>query len=320
MDEIQAFLDAVRAEAAALTAFAERGAAQVPDIVERLFGCRGRVVVVGAGKCGHVGRKIAATFASTGTPAVFVHPAEALHGDLGFVEKGDVALVLSNSGETTEITEILPHLARLCVPIIALCGRKNTTLCRHSKHVIDTQVDTEADALGMVPTCSTTLMLAVGDALACVLMRKRGFAREDYARFHPGGNLGQKLLCVVEALMHTGKDIPVCHEDVALREALVEVTSKRLGITLAVDDAGKLTGILTDGDIRRTLQRDARPLDLPLRSLMTRPPKTIAPDVLAVEALRRMEDELITVLPVVDGELRPVGVLHIHDLVRVGVA
>jgi len=320
VDELKEFVGALEIEANALRDFAAERAGNIAAVVELLYGCRSRIAVIGMGKCGHVCRKIAATFASTGTPAVFIHPAEAIHGDLGFLDPDDVALVLSNSGETEEITAMLPHLKRRGIRIVGMTGRTESTLARHSELVIDTSVAREADFIDIAPTASTTLMLAIGDALACVLMKKRGFGRENYALFHPGGSLGNRLLCKVSDLMHTGKDIPSCSEDVPLADALLEVTSKRLGITLALDEEGKLTGVLTDGDIRRIFQRDSRPLDLPLRSVMTRTPKTVTADMSAADALRFMEDELITALPVLDAKRRPEGVLHIHDIIRVGIS
>ena len=319
MNMLEEFRRVITIESKALTELADNADDSVADAIECLYGCRGRIVVIGMGKCGHISRKIAATFASTGTPATFVHPAEALHGDLGFIGKDDVALVLSNSGETIEVCELIPHLKKLDIPIVALTGRPKSTLGRYSKYVLNTGIESEADPIEVAPTTSTTVMLAVGDALACVLMKKRGFSKEDYAVFHPGGNLGQKLLCTVEALMHKGKDVPVASEDISLREALCEVTSKRLGAVLAVDEQGVLAGILTDGDIRRIFQRDSQPLDLSLHSVMTRNPKTIQNDVLAVDALQQMEDSLITQLAVVDSENKPVGILHIHDLIRAGI-
>ena len=319
MDILEEFRRVIKIEGDAIYELLNRIDDSVGEAVECLFGCRGRIAVVGMGKCGHIGRKIAATFASTGTPATFLHPSEALHGDLGFIGKDDVALVLSNSGETIEIKELLPHLKRLEIPVVALTGRVQSTLARYSKVILDTGIESEADHVEVAPTTSTTVMLAVGDALACVLMKKRGFGKDDYAIFHPGGNLGQMLLCTVDTLMHKGQDIPVANEDISLRDALCEVTSKRLGVVLAVDEGGALSGILTDGDIRRIFQRESQPLELPLKSVMSRNPKTIGADVLAVDALQQMEDSLITLLAVVDDDGKPVGALHIHDLIRAGI-
>ncbi len=319
MTELESFREVLAVEMDAIRAFSDRLDESIEEVIERLLACRGRIAVIGMGKCGHVARKIAATFASTGTPSVFVHPAEALHGDLGFVDEDDVALVLSYSGETMEITELLPHLQRMGVRIIAMTGGKESTLAQYARHVLDMAVEREAAPIQMAPTASSTLMLAVGDALASVLMKKREFGKEDYAKLHPGGSLGQKLLCTVDELMRTGKDLPAVSEDVPLSEALVEVTSKRMGAVVAVDDTGVMTGILTDGDIRRIFQRDRQPLDLPLRSVMTRLPKHIRAGELAVNALHHMEENRIAMLPVVDPQMRALGMIHIHDLVRAGI-
>jgi arabinose-5-phosphate isomerase len=313
-----AFREVLEAEGEAILCAARASGEEIVPALERLHGCAGRVVVTGVGKCGHVGRKIAATLASTGTPAAFVHPAEALHGDLGFFGPGDVALVLSNSGETGEVAALLPHLRRMGIPVVAMTGRPDSTLARRADHVILTTVGCEADPLDTAPTASTTLMLATGDAIACVLMRWRGFTKADYSRYHPGGALGARLLCTVGELMHTGEAIPAVPETATFREALMEVTSKRLGLTLVTDAAGVLSGILTDGDIRRVFQREVAPLDLPMVLVMTRNPKTAAADLLAVEALRHMEDNLITALAVTGADGRPEGVIHIHDLLRAG--
>ena len=257
MDLLAEFRKAIEIEQRALESFSARLDPEVvTEIVDRLFGCRGRVVVIGMGKCGHIARKMAATFASTGTPSTFIHPAEAVHGDLGFVGKDDVALILSNSGETPEIVEVLVHLKRLGVDRIALTGQPRSTVARYCDLCLNTAVDLEADPLNMAPTASTTLLLAVGDALAAVLMKKRAFGKTDYAVFHPGGSLGQKLLCLVGDLMHAGKDVPISHEDISLKDAIVEMTSKRLGTTLVVDGDRKLLGVLTDGDLRRVFQKE----------------------------------------------------------------
>jgi len=318
-DALSEFRRALEIEYRALHAVLERNDEGIWDAVDCLYGCRGKIVVVGMGKCGLIARKIAATLLSTGSAAAFLHPSEALHGDLALVTPQDVALILSNSGETEEITALLPHLKRLAVRIVSLTGYPESTLGRHSDAVINTRVDQEADPINMAPTASTTVMLAVGDALAAVLMKRRDFTKDDYAAYHPGGSIGQKLLCRVEALMHTGKDLPVVGEEVALQEAIFEMTSKRLGCTFIVDEAGEITGILTDGDLRRILQREKQPLSLPVRSWMTRYPKVVSREVLAVEALRLMEDNLITMLPVVDAARKPIGALHIHDLIRAGI-
>ena len=320
MDSFSAFRDALVIERDALSAFLERADAGVIETAVDLLGhCEGRVVVIGMGKCGHVGSKLAATFASTGTPATFVHPAEALHGDLGFVQRKDVALILSNSGETSEVVELLPYLKRDEVRIISMTSGLASSLARMSDVVIDTGVAREADPIDMAPTSSTTLMLAVGDALSVALMRRRGFAEKDYARYHPGGSLGRKLLYQVDTLMHRGDALPLVKEDVELHEAILEVTAKRLGAIFVVDDNGKLSGIVTDGDIRRAFQRGTDTLQIRTSAIMGAHPKRVTKDMLALDALRLMEDDQITILVVVDDEDKPVGALHIHDLVRAGI-
>jgi arabinose-5-phosphate isomerase len=319
MDSLNDYRDALALALEGLRGVIDRADERVAGAIDLLHGCRGRVVCCGMGKCGHVARKLAATFASTGCPATFLHPAEAIHGDLGFVDPDDVALLLSNSGETAEITALLPHLARRGVPIVALTGRPDSSLGRAAAAVIDTSVPREADPLNLAPTTSTTAMIAVGDALAVALMKRRHFDAQAYAVFHPGGSLGQKLLCRVGELMHAGDEVPRVHTDTPLRDALYEISSKRLGATFVVDDAGRLAGILTDGDLRRVLQLNDHPLDLPVARVMTQRPKHIAADLLAADALRFMEDHLITILPVLDAGHRPVGALHIHALIRAGI-
>ncbi len=313
------FCQSLKYECEALQAVLQRIDEQVVEAIEYLLECRGKIVVVGMGKCGHIGHKIAATFASTGTPAAYLHPAEALHGDLGFVAPQDVLLVLSNSGETDEITELLPHLKRLGVKMVALTGGLKSTLAQYSHAVIDTRVAREADPLNMAPTASTTAMLAVGDALAATMMKKRDFSKEDYAVFHPGGSLGLRLLCLVEELMHSGDALPLTREDALLKEAIFDMTAKRLGTTFVVDDARKLSGILTDGDLRRYFQSAPQSLDVPVSAVMANRPRHIHKDMLASEALKLMEDNLITVLPVLDEHEKPIGAVHIHDLVRAGI-
>lgn len=320
MDILTEYRNSLAIARDSLTGVLERADQSVIRAIELLYRCEGRVAVVGMGKCGYVGQKVAATMASTGTPAYYLHPAEALHGDLGFVSSKDAALVLSNSGETTEITDLLPHLRRLQVRLVAMTAGRQSTLAKWSDAVLDTSVPREADTLGLAPTASTTAMLAVGDALAAALMKLRGFTREAYAVFHPGGSLGQKLLCRVEELMHRGSEIPICGEHVSVREALFEITSKRLGATFVVDSRGALTGVFTDGDMRRAFQRESAPLELALIEVMTRAPRTVKRDELAVDALRKMEEApKITLLAVMDETDRLVGALHIHDLVRAGI-
>ena len=320
MDVAAEFRKVLELEAQALQQLLGRADTDIEDAVKLLSNCEGKIVVCGMGKCSHVGQKIAATFVSTGTPAAFVHPAEAIHGDIGYVSPSDAALVLSYSGETDEIVAVLPPLKRLGLKIVAITGRPGSTLGTSSDAVINVSVDREADPLDMVPTSSTTAMMVVGDALAAVFMLKRNFGKEDYAALHPGGSLGQKLLCQVSDLMHTGETIPVAPETVSVREAIVEMTSKRLGAIFLTGDAGTLVGILTDGDLRRLFQDNPQPLDVRTSGIMTRGPKRAQPNDLAVDTLRLMEDSYITILPVVDPEGKPIGALHIHDLIRAGIA
>lgn len=319
IDALTEYRKALAIEYEALGEFIRRPDENIETAVSHLYRCQGKVVVSGMGKCRFVAQKIAATFSSTGTPAVFLHPAEAFHGDLGIVDAQDVVLILSNSGETREIKDLLPHLLRRGVVILAMTGKPQSTLGRASHAVIDTGVTREADPLNTAPTASTTVMLAAGDALAVALMQKRNFGSDQFAASHPGGILGQRLLCSVDELMHTGNELPMVNEDVSVRDAILEISSKRLGVTMVIDGAGRLTGLLTDGDLRRLFQNAPDPLAVKVADAMTKSPKTIHHGVLAAEALRRMEDARITSLPVVDDDEAIVGILHMHDLIRAGI-
>ncbi|MBS0212503.1 MAG: KpsF/GutQ family sugar-phosphate isomerase [Proteobacteria bacterium] len=282
-----------------------------------LLACRGRVVATGMGKSGHVARKLAATLASTGTPAFYVHPGEASHGDLGMITDADVVLALSNSGETEELLAIAPALRRQGNHLIAMGGRAESSLARLADVFLDVSVPEEACPLGLAPTSSTTAALAMGDALAVALLEARGFTREDFARSHPAGALGRRLLLRIRDVMHAGADVPRVGAQASLSEALVEMSRKRLGMTAVVDDENVLLGIFTDGDLRRALD-DAR-IDLRharVAELMTRNPKAIEPDRLATEAAHLMEQHRISALVVVDAERRVAGALNIHDLLR----
>jgi len=283
----------------------------------RLLTCSGRVVCIGMGKSGHIARKIAATFASTGTPAFYVHPGEAGHGDLGMITDADVVLALSNSGETDELLMLLPVLKRQGNQLIAMTGRPDSTLARQADVHLDVSVPAEACPLALAPTTSTTAALALGDALAVALLEARGFTADDFARSHPAGALGRRLLLHITDVMHTGKDVPRVHADATLSEALVEMSRKRLGMTAIVDEAGCLLGLFTDGDLRRTL--DDAAIDLRrtrIDAVMTRSPKTIGSDALAVEAAQLMETHQINALLVLDQGRHVVGALNIHDLLR----
>lgn len=301
-------------EADAIAALADRIGSDFARACRCLYECSGRVIVTGMGKSGHVGGKIAATLASTGTPAFFVHPGEASHGDLGMITATDAVLALSNSGETGEILTILPLLGRLGVPLVAMTGDPGSTLARRADVHVDVAVALEACPLELAPTSSTTAALAMGDALAIALLDARKFTAEDFARSHPGGTLGKRLLLRLEDLMHTGPAMPVVSATTLLRDALLEMTRKQLGMTAVVDDEGRLTGLFTDGDLRRALDTRADVATTPIVAVMTRAPRTAGPDMLAAQALRMMEMEKINGLIVVDAERRPVGALNMRDL------
>ncbi|SHL35416.1 arabinose-5-phosphate isomerase [Halomonas cupida] len=286
---------------------------------ELILGCKGRVVVTGMGKSGHIGSKIAATLASTGTPAFFVHPGEASHGDLGMITPGDIVLALSNSGETAEVTALLPLLKRMGAPLISMTGRPASTLARHADAHLYAGVEREACPLDLAPTSSTTAALALGDALAVALLEARGFTAEDFALSHPGGSLGKRLLLTVGDLMHTGKRLPQVPQGCPLRDALLEITRQGLGFTCVVANDGTLAGVYTDGDLRRTLDRYQDFTNLSVDDVMTSPGLRIQADILAAEAVRIMEDNRITALAVVDKDSHPVGALHMHDLLTAGV-
>jgi arabinose-5-phosphate isomerase len=283
--------------------------------VDALLHCRGRVIVTGMGKSGIIAQKIAATLSSTGMPAYFMHPAEAIHGDLGMLVDGDVLLALSNSGETSEIVRLLELVRRLGAKIVAMTGDLESTLARRSDVHLDVGVSEEACSLDLVPTASTTAAMAIGDALAVACYERRGFSATDFARFHPGGRLGRKLIQVDE-LMHRGDDIPSVTESADMREALSVMSAKKLGMTCVVDGGGRLVGLLTDGDLRRRMLKEDDPLSGSAADAMTRNPRTLPAGSLATEALRVMEEHKITSLPVVDGEGLLLGVIQIHDLWR----
>ncbi len=289
--------------------------------VELLRACRGKVVVTGVGKSGHIGAKIAATLASTGTPSFFLHSGEALHGDLGMVMKGDVILAISNSGETDEILKLLPHLKQHGLKLIVMTGNPESTLAKAGDAILNVRILEEACPLGLAPTTSTTVALAMGDALAVVLLEDKGFNHEDFARRHPGGILGRRLLLRVEDLMCRGEQLPLVGEQTLVKDALFEITAKRLGVTGVANAKGKLIGVITDGDLRRSLERRGQILDLQAREIMTVNPKTIPADTLATEAVSVMERYSITSLFVVaNGSKKPLGVIHLHDLVKAGLA
>lgn len=306
-------------EARAVAALSARVDDAFVSACRYLLACEGRIVVIGMGKSGHIGGKLAATLASTGSPAFFVHPAEASHGDLGMITPKDVVLALSNSGETGEILTILPLIKRLGVPLIALTGRPDSTLARSATVHIDVAVKEEACPLGLAPTTSTTAALAMGDALAIALLETRGFTAEDFARSHPGGRLGRRLLLLVDDVMHTGERIPRSVPDQPLDQALVEMTRKGLGMTIIVDGGDRVLGVFTDGDLRRTLDKRIDVHATSVGEVMTAPCRTSHPGLLAAEVLAMMEEHKINGLPVVDDTGRLVGALNMHDLLRAGV-
>lgn len=306
-------------EARAVAALASRINDDFVAACRYMFECQGRIVVLGMGKSGHIGGKIAATLASTGSPAFFVHPGEASHGDLGMITAKDVVLALSNSGETEEINSILPLIKRLGVPLIAMTGNAESTLARTADVNIDVSVAQEACPLGLAPTASTTAALAMGDALAIALLEARGFTAEDFAHSHPGGRLGRRLLLLIRDIMHSGGDAPSVSEAAKVSDALLEMTKKGLGMTTVIDDKRCVVGIFTDGDLRRILDRQVDVHVTAVGQVMTRTYKSVRPDMLAAEALRIMEENRINALPVVDEQRRLIGALNMHDLLRAGV-
>jgi len=307
-----------RIEADAILSLCDKLDDNFNKAVELLFNKK-RVVLTGMGKAGHIACKVAATLASTGTPAFFMHPAEALHGDLGMITSDDVVIAFSNNGQTEEILRIIPYLKHFNIPLIAVTGNAQSELARQADVVLNTSVKEEACPLGLAPTASTTTMLAMGDALAVVLLEKRNFREEDFAVFHPSGTLGRRLLIKVQDLMHTGDANPVINYSRNIKEAIIEMTSKGLGSTSVVDDDGKLIGILTDGDLRRILFTGSCDFNAPVGQFMIKNPKTIYYDTLAVNAIDRMEQYNITVLPVIDDERHPIGMIHLHDILKAGI-
>jgi arabinose-5-phosphate isomerase len=310
----------LESEAAAIRSLVPRLGESFLRALDLLIGCRGRVVVTGMGKSGIIGRKIAATLASTGTPALFLHPAEGIHGDLGMLSRSDVVIALSNSGETEELVRILPMIKRMKVPMICLTGNSASTLAKYSDVVIDVAVREEVGPLEVVPTASTTAALAMGDALAVALMERRGFKAEDFAMLHPGGALGRRLLLRVEDAMHIGDAIPRVRPTTLMKEAILEMTSKKLGLTTVCEADGRLVGIITDGDLRRLLQRAPDgAFALTAGEAMSKNPRTISRDALAAKAVQVMEERAITALIVADGRQMVDGVVHLHDLLKLGV-
>jgi len=313
----------LRIEADAIARLIDRLDDNFDRAIDLIMNCKGRVVVTGMGKSGHIGNKIAATLASTGTPALFLHPAEGIHGDLGMVTKGDIVIALSNSGETEELSRMLPSLKRIGITIIALTGNPDSTLAKSSDVVIDVGVKEEACPLGLAPTASTTATLAMGDALAVVLLDRKGFKEEDFACYHPGGALGKRLLLRVQDIMHTGDAVPKVYEEALVKDAIYEISSKKMGVTSVLDTEQRLVGVISDGDLRRWMERTEKTgenlLSKKAREIMTRDPKVIGREALAAEAVAIMEASSITCLLIVDSGKRPEGVIHLHDLLKAGV-
>jgi len=313
----------LRIEADAVAALINRVDERFERAVDMIMKCTGRVVVTGMGKSGLIGKKIAATLASTGTPALFLHPAEGIHGDLGMVTRGDTVIALSNSGETEEIARMLPSLKRIGIKIIALTGNTESTLAKNSDVVIDVGVQEEACPLGLAPTASTTATLAMGDALAVALLDKRGFKEEDFACFHPGGALGKRLLLRVKDIMHTGDAVPAVSEETTIKDAIYEISSKKMGVTSVLNSSGRLVGVISDGDLRRWMEKTEKSgenlLAKKAGDIMTKNPKVIGQEALAAEAVAVMESSSITCLIVTKPDGRPEGVIHLHDLLKAGV-
>jgi arabinose-5-phosphate isomerase len=312
----------IRVEADALLAMADRIDTSFEHAIDLIVGSPGRVIVSGMGKSGLVGQKIASTMASTGTPAFFLHPAEGIHGDLGMIMKGDVVIAISNSGETEEILRILPSIKRLGAHLIAMSGNSTSNLARSSDVFLDVSVAEEACPLGLAPTASTTATLAMGDALAVALLVKRGFKAEDFAIFHPGGSLGKKLILRVEDLMHSGDAIPLVQEDAVMKDALFVITAKGLGVTGVCDAGGALKGVITDGDLRRALEKGFDILNQHASEIMKCGPLRIKRSELAAAALQIMEQRAITSLFVFENDQisSPCGIIHLHDILKSGIA
>lgn len=307
-------------EAEALRTAASRLGSEIAKAARIVQGCRGRLVVSGLGKSGHVGRKIAATLASLGTPSFFLHSAEAAHGDLGMVRREDVALLISHSGRTSEVIKLIPFFRRLGAPVIAITGDLKSPLATGADVVLDASVDREADPLNLAPTSSTTLQLAIGDSLAGVVTEMRCLKREDFALFHPAGSLGRQLLLTVADVMGSGIKLPIVRENVTVKDALFEITSKNYGATAVVDEKGVLIGVFTDGDLRRLIERQGvSSLEETISDVMSTNPRTIAKDSLAVEAVRIMQDVEVSVLIAVEDN-RPVGMVHLHELLQAGLS
>jgi arabinose-5-phosphate isomerase len=310
----------LKTEAEAVLGLIKKLNSDFEKAVDIIYASRGRVVVTGMGKSGLVGKKIAATLASTGTPAFFLHPAEASHGDLGMVTERDITIAISNSGETAEIVELIPFLKRFGIKLISMTGNPRSTLAKASDIALDISVKEEACPMGIVPTASTTAAMAMGDAVAVALLTKRGLAEKDFAFFHPGGSIGKKFFIKVKDLMHAGDRLPTVSLDTPMSKAVIEMSSKRLGHAIVLDKKGRISGVMTDGDVRRGLEKwGGKLFELTAKEVMTRNPKTIPSEELAAKALAVMEGSSITALIVSDGEGIPAGIIHLHDILKQGI-
>ena len=310
--------EVIRIESKAVKDLENRIDKQFEEAVEAIYNSRGRVVLTGMGKSGLIGRKIVATLNSTGTAAFFMHPTDALHGDLGMVRKEDILILISKSGNTDELMNLVVMLKRLGVTMIGMVGNRESQIAKECDYVLDIRVEEEACPHDLAPTASTTAALVMGDALAVALLELRGFTVEDFALLHPGGSLGKRLSLKISEIMYSGNDVPVVNEDATAMKTILEITSKRLGTTAVVDKSGKLTGIVTDGDLRRALEKNPDITNLHASDLMTKNPKTIEPDFLASFAIQKMENYNITSLIVVNSGNEPIGIIHLHDLVKLG--
>ena len=311
----------LRTEAGELLKAADKIGDELVQAAKLIYSCKGRVVVAGLGKSGHIGRKISATLASLGTPSFFLHAAEAFHGDLGMLRREDVGVLISNSGTTSEVVALLPHFQRLGAKIIAITGGADSPLAKHCDVFLNSHVEHEGDVLELAPMSSTTLQLAIGDALAVIVTILRGLKREEFALFHPGGALGRKLLTRVNDLMGTGEQLPVIKRGVLVKDALFAITSGNYGAACVVDEANKLLGIFTDGDLRRLIEKfGVNAFNIKIEDAMTKTPKTISPESLAAEAMRLMERNEISVLIAVNDENIPVGMIHLHEILKAGIA
>ena len=320
MDAIEKGKEVVRIEAQAVRSLEEKIDESFSGAVDLIANISGRVVITGMGKSGLIARKIVATLNSTGTASIYMHPSDAVHGDLGMVRPEDVVVCISKSGDTEEVVQLLPMFKRIGVPLISILGNRDSKLGRESDFILDAGVDQEACPYDLAPTASTTAALVIGDALAIALLEKKNFTEREFAMFHPGGNLGKRLLLKVEELMVMGKDMPTVTDSASLREAILVMTSGRLGATCVVGSTGELAGIITDGDLRRLLQRNLDFSQMRADEIMTRNPKVVKSNVLAVAAIELMENFNITQLIVIDDSRKPVGMLHLHDLVKAGLS